>query len=102
MRLIKRTRVREFAARYPDAAEPLRKWVEIVREVEWANLQDVRRMYPHADATTVTSGRTVTVFNIGGNKFRLIVAIHYNTQRVYVLKLLTHAEYSKDRWKENL
>jgi mRNA interferase HigB len=42
------------------------------------------------------------VFNIGGNKYRLIVALHYNTQCVFILRLLTHAEYSKDLWKDDL
>ncbi len=51
---------------------------------------------------TVASGKTVTVFNIGGNKFRLVVAIHYNRQRVYLLRLMTHAEYSKNRWQKKL
>ncbi len=44
----------------------------------------------------------MTVFNIRGNRYRLIAAIHYNTQRVYVLRLLTHAQYSKDLWKDGL
>ena len=44
----------------------------------------------------------MTVFNICGNKYRLIAAIHYNRQRVYVLRLLRHAEYSKDFWKDRL
>jgi mRNA interferase HigB len=102
MRIITRKRLREFAKRYPDAAEALVKWYCLVREAEWESIQDVRRVYPHADAVTVASGNTVTVFNICGNKYRLITAIHYNTQRVYVLRLLTHAEYSKGFWKDDL
>src|SRR5713226_3321193 len=102
MRIITRKRLREFAQRHPDAAEPLQKWHNLVREAEWESLQDVRRVYPHADAVTVASGNTVTVFNIGGNKYRLIAAIHFNTQRVYVLRLLRHAEYSKGLWKDTL
>src|SRR5438552_17248187 len=102
MRVISCKRVRESAQRYPDAAEPLEKWYRLVREAEWENLQDVRRVYPHADMVTVASGNSVTVFNVGGNKYRLIAAIHYNGQRVYVLRLLTHAEYSKNLWKDTL
>ena len=102
MRIITRKRLREFARRYPETAEPLQKWEGLVREAEWESLQDVRRVYPHADAVAVACGNTVTVFNICGNKYRLITAIHYNTQRVYVLRLLTHAEYSKDFWKDGL
>src|SRR5712691_2246831 len=100
MRIISRKRLREFAHRHPDAAEPLQNWYLVVRDAEWQSLQDVRRVYPHADSVTVGSGNTVTVFNICGNKYRLIAAIHYNRQRVYVLRLLRHAEYSKDFWKK--
>jgi mRNA interferase HigB len=102
MRIITRKRLREFATRYPDAAEPLQKWDSLVRQAEWESLQDVRRVFPHADAVMVASGNTVTVFNIGGTKYRLIAAIHYNTQRVYVLRLLPHAAYSKGFWKDDL
>src|ERR1700693_641747 len=96
MRIITRKRLREFAQRHPDAAEPLQQWYRLLREALWKSLQDVRRVYPHADAVTVASENTVTVFNLCGNKYRLIAAIHYNRQRVYVLRLLRHAEYSKD------
>jgi mRNA interferase HigB len=102
MRIISRKRLREFAQRYPDAAEALEKWHRVFREARWRNIQEVRRVYPHADSVTVASGNTVTVFNVCGNKYRLIVAIHYNRQRVYVLRLLRHADYSKDLWKQSL
>jgi mRNA interferase HigB len=102
MRIIARKRLREFVEQFPDAAEPLEKWYRLFCAAEWENLQDVRRVYPHADMVAVASGNTVTVFNIGGNKYRLITAIHYNRQRVYVLRLLTHAEYSKNLWKDTL
>ena len=102
MRVITRKRLREFARRHPNAAEPLEKWYHLIREAEWENLQDARRVYPHADAVTVASGNTVTVFNIRGNKYRLIAAIHFNRQRVYVLGLLRHCEYSKGLWKDTL
>src|ERR1700674_4007785 len=102
MRIISRNRLREFAERHADAAEPLEKWYRLFREAEWENLQDVRRVYPHADTVRVASGNTVTVFNICGNKYRLIAAIHYNRQRAYVLRLRRHAEYSKEFWKDRL
>jgi mRNA interferase HigB len=102
MRIITRKRLREFARQHPDAAEPLERWHRAFGAAEWNNLQEVRRVYPHADAVTVESGNTVTVFNIGGNRYRLVVAIHYNGQRVYILRLLTHAEYNKNSWKDTL
>ncbi|MDL1976190.1 MAG: type II toxin-antitoxin system HigB family toxin [Deltaproteobacteria bacterium] len=51
--------------------------------------------FPNADQV-----EKLTVFNIGGNKARLIAAIHYNRQKVYIRTVLTHDEYDKGRWKE--
>jgi len=63
---------------------------------------DVRKTFPAADAVRVANGRVVTVFNIGGNHYRLITAIKYQWGIVYVLMFLTHAEYDKDLWKQRL
>jgi mRNA interferase HigB len=77
-------------------------WLRIARKVSWANIQEVRRTLASADGVVVASGRTVTVFNIGGGNYRLIVAIHYNTGMIFVLRFMTHAEYDKMKWKANL
>ena len=64
---------------------------------------DVKRVYGHrVDFVQVKSGRTVTVFDIANNNYRLIVAIHDTSSRVYVLRFLTHAEYDEETWKEEL
>lgn len=63
---------------------------------------DVRRTFPSADMVTVASGRQVIVFNVCGNEFRLIVAVHFDRQKVFILRLLSHAEYSKENWKAEL
>lgn len=62
----------------------------------------MRADYPHADAVSVASGRTVTGFNVGGNKYRLIVDILYPVEVIYVCTVLTHADYSNGRWKDQL
>jgi mRNA interferase HigB len=102
MRIIKPTRIREFAARHPAAAPSLERWLEAAEAARWRNLVDVRRVFRSADAVKVGSGRTVVVFNMAGNQYRLITAIHYNVGKVFVLMLLAHAEYGKDRWKDVL
>lgn len=102
MNVITRKRLREFAAKHADAATPLEDWYRTASKAKWQSIQDVRRIYPYADAVRVVSGNDVTVFNVGGNKYRLVTAIHYNVQRVYVLKLMTHAEYGKGKWKGTL
>jgi mRNA interferase HigB len=94
--------VKAWAAIYGDAAESLSAWLKNATLATWRSLAEVRKVYSHADPVMVESGRTVVVFNIRGNRYRLITAIHYNRQVIYTLKFLTHAEYSKDRWKETL
>ena len=99
MRIIKPARIREFATQYPLAAAALERWLDSAKDARWSSLMDVRKVFRAADQVRVASGRTVVVFNIKGNDFRLITAIHYNHGKVFVLLFLTHAEYSKDAWK---
>jgi mRNA interferase HigB len=102
VRVVKPSRIREYQDAYPKASSSLGRWLELVEMHSWSNLQELRRVFRSADAVTVASGRTVTVFNIGGNDYRLITAIHYNTGVIYVMLFMTHAEYDKDAWKESL
>jgi mRNA interferase HigB len=102
MRIITRKRLREFAMQHPRAAKALASWHDLVATARWRSLADARRTYPHADGVRVASGRIATVFNICGNEFRLITAIHYDTQRVYVMRFLTRADYDRTSWKEAL
>ncbi len=102
MRIIKEVFLVRAGERHPPAARHLETWRKIVRASSWQNLVEVRRTYPDADSVKVRSGRQVLVFNVRRNDYRLIVAMHYNRQIVYTLRFMTHAEYSKDRWKETL
>src|SRR5436190_12933033 len=102
MRIIKPARLREFAATFPQAASALERWLKLVESANWASLVDIRRVFRSADEVKVASGRVVVIFNIKGNDLRLITAIHYNRRKVFVMLLLTHAEYSRNRWKEIL
>ena len=102
MRIIKPATVKAWASRHADAAGALGKWRTLVEDAEWENLTELRAVISSADEVTVASGRRVVVFNIGGNKYRLIAAIHYNTQIVYAMLFMTHAEYNKDKWKKVL
>ena len=102
MNVITRKRIRDFMAKHPDAAAALSNWYRTARKAVWRNLQEVRVIYPHADVATVASGNKVTIFNVAGTKYRLVSAIHYKAQRLYVLRILTHADYSKNAWKASL
>lgn len=100
MRVIGLKRLRDFWARHPDAEAPLRAWYRTVLGAEWKSLRDARTTYPHADGVQSHKGETLTVFNIGGNKYRLIARIRYDYRLVNVRAVLTHAEYDKGKWKE--
>jgi mRNA interferase HigB len=102
VRIIHGGTVKAWAAQFPDAAEALTAWLGITGQAVWRNLAEVRQVYPHADPVAVASGRSVVVFNIRGNRCRMVTAIHYNRQTIYTLRFMTHAEYSKDRWKDVL
>jgi len=102
MRVISRKALKAYGRVHRDARQWLENWYRVVRAGDWGNITSVRESFPHADAVKVESLRTVTVFNVCGGKHRLITAIHYNAQTVYVLRVMTHAEYSRDRWKETL
>lgn len=92
----------EMTRKHPNAAPYLEAWRKVVRNAGWRNLADVRQFYASADNVKTASGRVVVVFNASGNNYRLIAALHYNRQIAFVLRFLTHAEYSKDRWKDEL
>ena len=92
----------EFGRRHSDAVEPLARWYQIARRARWTSFHDVRVDFAHADVVKVASGNTVTVFNVAGNKYRLVTAIHYNRQVVYTLRIMTHAEYSRAKWTDEL
>ena len=102
MRIIKRSVLAAYWERNPQARSGLVYWHKVAKGARWTSLDDVRATFPHADAVAVSSGRSVVVFNIAGNKYRLITAIHYNRQLAFTLMVLTHAEYDKEKWKDVL
>jgi mRNA interferase HigB len=98
MRVIWKARLEEFweFAGREDAEGPLRAWYTHVnsKTVSWRAWGDVRASF--ASASIVGD---CIVFNIGGNKYRLISRVRYAAQKVFVLKVLTHGEYDEDKWK---
>lgn len=94
MHIVTRKRLIEFARIHPDARAPLNAWFTIVRKTDYTSFASLRVTFPSADQV----GR-FTVFNIGGNKFRLIAAIHYNRKKMYIRHVLTHAEYDRGAWR---
>ena len=89
-----REKIEEFRKKHSDSAAPLDRWVRIVEAAQWKNTADVRATFPTAD---FVGGKVV--FNIGGNKYRLISTISFEVQIVLVEAVLTHKEYDKGKWK---
>jgi len=94
MHIITRKRLLEFAEEHENTSTVLDTWYRIVKNSEISNFSELRKIFPSADKVD-----NLTVFNIGGNKIRLIAAIHYNTQCLYIRHVLTHKEYDKEKWK---
>jgi mRNA interferase HigB len=96
MHVISRRMLREFCEAHADACDALYDWYRVATKAEWKNLVEVQAIYAKAEAVG-----NFTVFNIRGNNYRLIVDIVYETQRIYIKHVLTHAEYDKDKWKND-
>jgi mRNA interferase HigB len=102
MNVVKPSRIREYARKHARAAASLGLWLVKVRHAKWSCFVDVRATFGSADQVAVGSNKQIIVFNIGGNSFRLICAAHFNRQNLYVLRFLTHAEYNRNGWKNEL
>jgi mRNA interferase HigB len=95
MHVITRKRLNEFAEKYPETGSALAHWYGLMRRNDFSNFAELRATFPSADQV----GK-LTVFNVGGNKVRLVAAIHYNRRKIYVRAVLTHAEYDEGGWRE--
>jgi mRNA interferase HigB len=94
VRIISKAAISEFVRKHEESLEPLMHWYAVAKRARWTKLADVRQDFRHADAVG-----PLTVFNIAGNKYRLIAAIRYRWQVVYIRQILTHFEYNKGKWK---
>jgi mRNA interferase HigB len=95
MRIMKRGALVAFWEIHPDAKPSLESWYRVVRKAAWRSPAELKAVYGNADSV----GRR-TVFNISGNKYRLIARVNYESQRVFVLYILTHAEYGRGAWRQ--
>ncbi|PYS24201.1 MAG: hypothetical protein DMF72_06645 [Acidobacteria bacterium] len=95
MHVISRKRLNEFAKTHPDSKASLAHWYGLIKRNNFPSFAELRTIFASADQV----GK-LTVFNIGGNRVRLIAAIHYNRRKVYIRSVLTHAEYDEQGWKE--
>jgi len=95
MHVISRRALALFWSGHKDAEAPLRAWFSICEKTTFDNFSQLKRSLPGVDKV----GK-FTVFDIGGNKYRLIAVIHYNRRKIYIRHVLTHAEYDLGHWKK--
>lgn len=91
MHIITQSRLREFARHHHDAETPLRAWETIIRAKKYRTPHEIRADFASADF--LGDGRTV--FNIGGNKYRIVAKILYRRGQVLIRHVLTHKEYDR-------
>jgi mRNA interferase HigB len=95
MHVISRKTLKQFWQQHPESELALARWFKIMEQTDFKNFAELRAVFPTADLVDPS-----IVFNIGGNKFRLIVSAHFNRNRVYIRHVLTHREYDKGNWKK--
>ena len=94
MRVISNSALRTFAARHPSAELPLQGWRRVIENNRFANWAELK-----APFSTVDKVGELAVFDIGGNKYRLIAYVRFEKQIVYVKAVLTHRAYQRGAWK---
>jgi mRNA interferase HigB len=95
MHVISHKTIIDFSVKHPNSASALDAWYRQMKAGKFTNFVEIKSVFPATDLI----GNNVFVFNIGGNTARLVAAIHFNRQMVFILAILTHAEYDKDKWK---
>ena len=93
--VISKKAARLFWEKHPDSETALRSWLKAMRDTEFKNLAELRSAFKSVDNVG-----DLIVFNIGGNKYRLVASVHFNRGKVYVRHILTHEKYDRGRWKQ--
>ena len=102
MRVISKKRLQDFCQIQPASRTTLEHWYKVVNGAKWRHFADLRKTFNHADIAVTDKGHPAVIFDVGGNKYRIIVAVHYNRNICYVLRVLTHKQYDTNQWKKDL
>ena len=94
MEILNSRAIKQFIQLHAEAEAPLNDWVTKVRAAQWKSNADVQRTFNRADHP----GDQKFVFNIGGNSFRMAAMVRIENEKVYVLKLMTHSEYDREKF----
>lgn len=94
MHVITHSRIVEAQARFPECATALDVWYRVMKRGEFENFAGLRAAFGSVDKVG-----PLYVFDVGGNKLRLIAALHFNTGKVFIRHVLSHADYDSEQWK---
>ena len=95
MKIVQRERIETFIEEYPDSQPSLDAWILVMERNRFSHLAQLRQTFGSADYV-----KPHTVFNIAGNKYRLITMINYVLSLVSIEDVLTHSEYDKGKWRK--
>lgn len=95
MRVITNRRLLEFSAIHQDASGSLQAWRKTMESTNFGGFAELREVFRSVDKVG-----DLHVFNIAGNKYRLITFLHFDRQLCYIKQVLTHTEYDKGAWKK--
>lgn len=95
MRIIGRKVIENFKRRHAGSRSSLDNWYRVVASHDWTDFAEMRQVFPSADRVG-----SYLIFNIGGNKYRLIANANYQVKTLLVREVLTHQEYDRESWKK--
>lgn len=106
MNVISRKKLRAFweaTGQRRQHATAFEDWFKLTRKAHWQSFQDAKALFGQTDvARDTASKRTATIFDIGGNKYRIVTLIDYTRQTVLITHVLDHKEYDKNKWKNDI
>ena len=95
MRVISKRPIREFWEAHPESKPALEEWFRKVVKITVRSFPELRRTFNSVDYVD-----GYTIFDVGGNKYRIAAVIHYDKQRLYIRQVMTHAEYDRNYWRK--
>lgn len=94
MQIITKRKIIEAKVDYPQCATALDGWYKIIKNNSFNSFNDLKASFNSVDKVS-----NLYIFDIGGNKLRLIASIHFNRQKIYICHILSHKEYDKGNWR---